>query len=170
MSRVGTEEVLELLFVDTIADISAPTVAELTAGGAVRLTPWLLRDTLPAPQAGNEVDTSDMSSKQDTSASGTFKAGPIAPGFHRDSVAEDDVAWDTLPRGTAGFLVIARFGWGAGTEDDPEPQAGDRCEVWPINVLTRAMSDPAVNTSQRFVATCSVPGRIDDDATVAAGS
>lgn len=168
MSRVGSEEVLELFFVETIADISAPTDDEINGG--VRLTPWLLRDSLSTPQAGNEIDTSDMSSKQDTSAPGTRKAGPVTVGFHRDTVEGNDDAWTTLPAGTDGNLVIARFGVSGGTDDAPAAANGDRVEVWPINVISRQMTDPAVNQSQRFTVTCSVPGAIDDDATVAAGS
>ena len=52
--------------------------------------------------------------------------------MYRDNEA-DDLAWNILPRNTAGVFYIARFG---GTGAELLPVATDHVEVWPVRVTT----------------------------------
>jgi hypothetical protein len=158
MARTSSTGVIELRYVPTVANKAAPTVAEINAG--VDLTPWLTRDGLDTPQGGSTVDVAGASSRYNATQSGSYGGDPISATFFRDTVAGSDTAWATLPRGTAGYFVIGRFGL--------TPAAGERVEVWEINVISRAMVAIADNEAQRFVASMAVPSEPNDAAVVAA--
>jgi hypothetical protein len=159
MARTASTGVIELRYVPTIANKAAPTVAELTTG-AVDLTPWLTRDGLDTPQGGSTVDVAGANSRYNATQSGSYGGDPISATFFRDTVSGSDTAWTTLARGTAGYFVIGRFGL--------TPTAGERVEVWEINVISRAMVAIADNEAQRFVASMAVPSEPNDAAVVAA--
>lgn len=141
-----------------LASYSAPTAAEVAA--AVDLTPFLM--SLNASAQGNTVPTPSFDSLFETSIIGTSQA-TFAADFYRDDVA--DTAWETLPRGDVGYFIISRFG-GSGT--DQMPIAGDVCEVWPVNVVSRTAANMQNNTVQSFSIQCSVNLVPAEAATVAA--
>lgn len=161
MARIGSTGNIQLHYVATIADISAPTVAEIAAG--VDLTEQLLRDGLSLPQSGNTVDVAGAASKYNATDAGTYGGDPITASFFRDSVAASDDAWDALPRGTRGYFVVSRF-----EGSDQALAAADRVEVWPIVVISRSNRDIEQDGAYRFDVTCGVPTEPDDDAVVAA--
>jgi len=68
----------------------------------------------------------------------------------------------SLPNGTAGFLIIRRFGGSA-----TAVATGNVVEVWPSTVNTREMQPIAENENQFFVATLAVTDEPDDAAVVA---
>jgi hypothetical protein len=141
MARVIPNEVTKASFVPVIADEDlVPTVTEITAG--VDLTEFLV--TLDASTTGNTVPTPNFASLFETSISGTVSATFTAE-FYRDD--EDDLAWNTLPRATRGYFVIARFGFGGA---NGEPAAADEVEVWPILVTARSALSLTNNEVQRF--------------------
>lgn len=160
MSRYGSTGVIQLHYVPSIADKTAPTTTEIDAG--TDLSGFLLRDGLSTPLPGSTMDTADVSSDYSKTGRGSFGAEPISVTLHRDDAA--DTAWDTLPRATTGFLVVARQG-GSGAGGDLA--AGDPVEVWDIDVISREPVDIADNQTQRFVATCAVPDTPELDAVVA---
>lgn len=176
MSRYGTSGQLGIMFVPTIASIAAPTVTELGAG--TDLSTYLTRDGLKTPASGNTVDSSVIASAYTPQVPGTYGGDAVSLTCQRGSkggVGGDDTAWSTLIRGTQGFLVVARSGWaqdattGLGTPGGT-PTVADRCEVYPVSVLTRAMADTAENQTSRFDATLTVTADPNLDAVVAAGS
>lgn len=140
-----------------LANPAAPTVAEVNA--ATDLTPFMRRDGLSTPKSANTVDNSDASSRQDKTSRGTFSAGPVVYTGYRDSTT--DTAWTSLADGTTGFLIVRRFGGSAAA-----PAAGQKVEVWPVEVNSRSMADIG-DENQRFSATLVVPDVIYEDATVA---
>lgn len=147
----------------TIANIAAPSAgSELNT--AVNLTPFLI--SINATTTGNVVATPALDNKFETSIDGTVTA-TFEADFYRDNATTGsaDLAWTTLPRGTSGFFVISRFG---GTGALSKPQAGDKVEVWPVRVTTRAASNMTNNTAQTFTLTCAVPSVPNESATVAA--
>lgn len=158
MARKNSTGVLELHWAPTIADVTAPTVTEIGAG--VELTAWLTRDGLTTPQEGSTADAGDVSSRYNKTVSGSYGGQPLVMKFHRDSVAANDDAWDTLPRGTGGYIVINRFG--------VTIAAAAVVEVWPIDVISREMLPIADNETQKFQVTAAVPSEPADDAVVAA--
>jgi len=137
-----------------VGSVDAPTVADVN--GSVDLTDLTM--SLNASAQGNAVPTPSFSHLFETSIVGTSQATFTAD-FYRDD--EDDLAWDSLPRLTAGFFIISRFGGKPNT-------IGDKCEVWPVRVLSRAMSNMANNTVESFTVTCSVPSVPGEDAVTVA--
>lgn len=157
MARIIPNENTWVGFATTVADISAPTAANIT--GAVNLTHYLI--SINASSTGNTVPTPTLDTLFETSIPGTVTATFTAD-FYRDD--EDDAAWEALPRKTHGFFIISRFG-GSGT--DNEPATGDVVEVWPVDVVSRTNANMTNNTVMTFTLTCSVPEEPDEAATVA---
>ena len=145
-------------FAATVANIAAPTAAELTA--ATNVTPLLI--SINASSTGNTVPTPALDSLFETSVAGTA-AAQFTADFYRDD--DDDFAWNLLPRGTEGFFIISRFG---GTGTNKKPVATQTCEVWPVYTTSRSSSSLTSNTAETFTLTCSVPREPDEDAVVTA--
>lgn len=154
MSRLIPNENTWLGFATTVANISAPTAANITA--AVELTPFLI--SLNASSRGNTVPTPSLDTLFETSIPGTVQASFDAD-FYRDD--DNDLAWDTLPRSTEGYFIISRLKGG-------DPVAADVVEVWPVMVVSRTMANSTSNTALTFTLSCSVPQEPDEEATVAA--
>ena len=137
-----------------------PTDAELTAEGAVNLTPFII--SLNAASQGNIVPTPSLDSLFETSILGTSQAS-FSGDFYRDDTNDD--AWDLWERGDAGFFIVSRYG-GSGTGAIPE--ATDTVEVWPVFIVSKTMANMANNTVETFTLTCSVPVEPNENVTVAA--
>jgi hypothetical protein len=142
----------------SLTNIAAPTSAQVTA--AINLTGHCI--SLNASARGNTVPTPSFDSLFETSAAGT-SAATFDADFYRDD--EDDLAWETLPRGERGFFIIARYG---GTGTDNKPIASDHVEVWPVMITSRTMANMSSNTVLTFTASCAVTTEPAEDAVVAA--
>lgn len=156
MARIIPNEQTYLGFLPTVADLEAPTAAEITAG--VDLTKYLI--SLNAASQGNTVPTPDLSTLFETSIPGTVSAS-FSADFYRDD--DEDLAWNTLPRRTEGVFVLQRFG----AEPGVAPAAADPVECWPVVIVSRTASNVSSNTAQTFTVTCSVPEEPVEDAVVA---
>ena len=158
MARLIPNENTWVGFATTVADLDAPTAANVTS--AINLTSFLI--SINASARGNTVPTPSFDSLFETSIAGTNTATFDAD-FYRDD--ENDTAWDTLPRATEGYFIVSRFG-GSGT--DNQPTAGDEVEVWPVMVVSRSMANMSNNTAMTFTVSCSVPEEPAESATIAA--
>lgn len=158
MSRIIPNENSWIGFATAVADIHAPTAAELSA--AIDLTDFIV--TINASTTGNTVPTPSLKTLFETSIPGTA-AAQFTADMYRDD--EDDLGWETLPRGTKGFFLISRFG---GTGPANRPATTQKLEVWPVHVSSRAGGALTSNTAQTFTLTCSVPQEPDEDAIAAA--
>lgn len=158
MARLIPNESTWIGFATSVANISAPTAAEIAA--ATELTGYVI--SVNAASQGNTLPTPSLDSLFETSVPGTVSAQFTAD-FYRDDAA--DTAWDTLPRATTGFFVISRFG-GSGT--DRLPIAADEVEIWPVTVTSRTMQNMSSNQVMMFSVQCSVPVEPVENATVAA--
>lgn len=156
MTRLIPNENTWIGFATTVADIEGPKSSEVA--GAVNLTGYCL--SINASTTGNTVPTPTLDTLFETSIAGTVQ-GSFTADFYRDD--EDDLAWDTLPRKTKGYMLISRFG---GSGPDAEPQTGDNIEVWPILVVSRTMAANGSNTVMTFTVTASIPVEPVEDATV----
>jgi hypothetical protein len=157
-------------FVTAVAAKAAPTVTELTGG--TDLTGFLTRDGLKTPATGNTVDISDASSLFNSTAPGSYGGDAAELTCYRDTLGTNDTAWTALERGTIGFLVVARAGWGQSATtgigtNDGTPTAADRCEVYPVTVISRAMNDTADNEASKFTCSLAITAEPADDAVVA---
>jgi hypothetical protein len=155
MARLIPNERSKIHFVPTVANLAAPTVAQIIAG--VDLTGFLV--TFDASTSGNTIPTPSFDSLFETSISGTVSATFTAE-FYRDDA--NDLAWETLPRGTNGFFVVSRFGWSGAN-----PVAGDDCEVWPVRITTRSAMALTNNESQRMMLEAAIPVEPNENAVVA---
>jgi hypothetical protein len=155
MARLIPNERSKIHFVPVVGNLAAPTAAEITAG--VDLTGFLV--TFDASTSGNTIPTPSFDSLFETSISGTVTATFTAE-FYRDD--DNDLAWETLPRGTNGFFVVARFGW-----TGANPVTGDGCEVWPVRITTRSAMALTNNESQRMMLEAAIPVEPEEDAVVA---
>jgi hypothetical protein len=133
-----------------------PTAAEITA--ATNLTAFTM--SLTASTQGNVLPTPSFDTLFETSTVGTSSSS-FSADFYRDNSA--DTAWTTLPRKTAGFMIISRFG---GSGALRKPIAGDTVEVWPIIVVSRSMAGMSNNTIQTFTITCAVTKEPNEAAVV----
>lgn len=160
MAKTIPNELTQIVFVAAggIANIAAPTVAEINAG--TDLTNLIV--SLEASTRGNVVNTPALDSLFETTIPGTVTATFTMEAYRDDTT---DTVWDTLPRGTSGFIVISRFGFGGATVADPA--IGDVVEVWPIKVVTRSATPLQSGDSQRCTVECTVPTEPDEDAVVA---
>lgn len=125
----------------------APTLAEINA--AVNMTDFFV--SLNASSSGNAVPTPRLSSRFETSVPGTASA-TFTGDAYRDDAA--DTLWDAVPRGTRGTFIVKRFG---GTGANGRPVAGQKCEVWPIDVVSRAAGALQSGAAQMFTINASVP-------------
>lgn len=160
MSKIIPNENTWVGFATTVADIAAPTEAEVAA--AIPLTHLLI--SINATATGNMLPTPQLDSLYELSIPGTVQAQFTAD-FYRDDDPAADVAWTTLPRGTSGYMIVSRFG-GSGTNQIPE--ATDTVEVWPIKVTSRAIQNMASNAVITFQVIAAVPEEPSESSTVAA--
>jgi len=162
MARLIPNERTWVGFALSVADLEAPTEAEIQA--AVDLTCLVV--SLNASATGNTVPTPAFCSLFETSVPGTSTATFTADFYRDDDPPPDgDAAWNVLPRGQRGFFIISRFG---GTGPNAMPLADDTVEVWPVYIVSRAMTNMASNTAMTFTCTASVPEVPAEDAVVAA--
>lgn len=157
MSRIIPNEQSYVGFLPTVANLAAPTVVELTAGKD--LTSYTI--SLNASSQGNTVPTPDISTLFETSIPGTVQAS-FTGDFYRDDTTLNDLAWTSLPRKTKGFFVIQRFL----AIKNTIPATAAKVEVWPVEVISRTMSNMTNNTALTFTLTCSVPKEPNEAAVV----
>ncbi len=165
MSRTGSTGVIAVRYVPTVASATLATVtaAEITAG--IDLTPALMRDGLSTPLEGNTINVAGANSRYNSTASGSYGGQPIMLKLFRDNSPAADNAYTTLTRQTKGFLIIRRFGGATGTSGDAFV-AAQKVEIWPIEVLERAMMDIALDEPQAFTVKMAVPNEPNENATV----
>lgn len=118
-----THQLTHIYFCPTVADMGAPTVAEVVTAGA--LVAKMTNFSTPFNQAA--VDTSDTRSAFDTSIGGTTSAGPLVLTLKRDDTDESD-GWDLFQLRDTGFIVVDRRG---------PFTAADPVEVYPVEVGQR---------------------------------
>jgi hypothetical protein len=157
MARIIPNENTWIGFTPAAITDQKPTAAQVAA--CVDLTGYCI--SLNASSRGNTVPTPAFDSLFETSTAGT-SAATFDADFYRDD--EDDTAWETLPRGTRGAFIIARYG---GTGANNLPIASDEVEVWTVMVTSRTMANMSSNTVLTFTASCSVNVEPDENYTVA---
>jgi hypothetical protein len=166
MARLQSTGQLRASFVPTISNIAAPTTTEIAAG--TDLTPRLKRDGITTPKSGKAADVSDISTGFDKQAPGTYGGDAMTIKAYRDSTGASDTVWTTLvppssslPNGTAGYIVIRRFG-GSTTAF----ASADKVEVWPVSVISREMDPPAANEGQSTTIMLAVTAEPNDGAVI----
>lgn len=126
----------KVVFAPSISSTSAPTVAEINAGtvltvpgstataGLAEMSNW--------ETAASNIEVPDVASTFDKTIPGRTKAGEPSISFYDDSAGTSTVR-TALAEGTAGYMVIMRYG----------QTVGKRAEVYPCKVS--ALNDSQVN-------------------------
>ncbi|MEV5347203.1 hypothetical protein [Streptomyces achromogenes] len=146
-------------WLSTVANINAPTVAELSAGAdyTKRITP----DGLKTDPSTADVDTSSLASTYDTKTVGRVGMD-VELTFKRGDTVQDDAPFTTLKYGVSGFLVIRR-----GIPYTTAWATGQKVEVYPITCGEPQNSAPAANEVMKFVSPMKVTDAPATAATVA---
>lgn len=124
---------VKVAFVPAIADTAAPTVAEVTASGAVDISCFL-----PADWAGPTADQNKGSYRPFCSKQAYDQLGQVSRGMsdltytylpQGDSTDPGNKAYTNLSEGASGFLVF-RYGIDAGTAF----AAADKVKILPVKM------------------------------------
>lgn len=129
-------EVAEVYFVSSIADVEAPTTAELNAG--TRITDFLT-DGPPNPAGANFLDAGTLASGFQSQVASTYGggSGTMTVLAKRDTTTTDDsadTAFNLFPRGTVGYLAVAPYGVSGASNAFA---VGDTVTILPIEVGNR---------------------------------
>jgi len=150
---------VKVALVDSISDISAPTVAELAAG--TDITDQLTQDGLSGFQPDtSEVDTTSMQSTFNTKKPGRSNYSGTQLTFKKQ---DTDTIYTTYTKDTASHVVIRRDG-SLATVAFAE---SDAVEVYPVTVGEVQNMDPEPDSLQRYILPVMVSSEPDLRATVA---
>lgn len=156
MGKVASEGKVKVHFLPTIANKTAPTVAEIAAG--THLTPKLPTTGPSVDWTQNKASIPMLDSGFVAEAVGTEGAA-VELTFVRDDVDGSDTLWNLFTRGLRGFILISRFG---------APVAGSRVEVYPVEAHRPVPLTPAENEFQQGKVALAVHDEPDTKAIVAA--
>lgn len=145
-----------------LANIDAPTVAELTGASAVDLECHITLDGLDIKGETASVDNTALCSTDDTEEPGRVSYTIDITAKRKDSPSED-LAWNTLTDRALGNLVVRRTlpattAWAA----------NQPCEVYPGRCGRPIMDAPEKNTAQTFKVKVFNNAKASDRAVVAA--
>lgn len=142
MADIIVDGTVKVAFVQTIAVQAAPTVAEITAGDD--LQDFITADGLVGyePETA-EVPTDALSSTFDTKRPG--RASFSGTMLRCKKQTGSDVIFDTMIRGTDGYIVIRRY-----IDDTVAWTAADKVSVYPIACGETKELSPEANSVARF--------------------
>ena len=141
MARRTHEEYTRIWWAETIDDITAPTVAELTA--ATDISHYIPKDGLKVGATNNQVKNDDITSAFNGEIPGSYGNAVTLTSFRDDDA---DTSWDLFKdRNTYGFLVVRRL-----VPVTTAPLAGQAVEVYPAATGTPTMHDTAENERVKF--------------------
>ncbi|MFV2094821.1 hypothetical protein ACFHW1_04930 [Micromonospora sp. LOL_014] len=161
MADVFADGNVRVAFVASIANIAAPTVAELNAG--ILLQSTLTADGLVGYEATTaEVDTTSLASTFDTKNIGRDAYSGTMLRLKKQTVGADTIR-STLTRATTGHIVIRR-----GIAETTAWAASQQVEVYPIICGRRKELAPEANTVMRYEVPTMVSAPPEPDAVVAA--
>jgi hypothetical protein len=136
VAKFITAENAEVWWVPSISNTSAPTVTELNAG--TRLSSFI-RGGFQADFSSNLVDAAVITSAFNSTVAGTYGGGTnTITGLLYDDTT--NTAWNTLPRGTAGYFVVSLAG--TANQSGASWATGNVATgVFPAEVVSRTFPD-----------------------------
>lgn len=142
MADVLADGMTRVAWAGSISNQTNPTAAEMNAG--ILLQYVITPDGLMGFEASTaEVDNSALASTFDTKTIG--RDSYSGTGLRLKKQSDTDTAFNTLSRGTAGFLVIRR-----GIPETTAWTAGQAVEVYPVICGQRKMLAPEANSVQKY--------------------
>lgn len=164
MADYGFDGMIKAQFVPTIANVAAPTAAEVGAGTS--LEGQLTAEGLSVSIETASVDTSKLNSTANSAIIGRDTYSVSVTYVRGDHTAATAVQ-NALVRGATGFLVVRRD-----KVSTAAFAAGDKVEVYPVQCMRPNPATPAPDTLQTVEVGMSVTDgnrvrAIDNPATVA---
>lgn len=159
MSDLISDGKTRVAWASSIANINAPTVAEL--GVAADFTARITPDGLKIDPSTASVDTSSLASTYDTSTAGRVSLDNEVT-FKRGDTVQDDAPYATLKWGVTGYLVVRR-----GVAYTAAWTVGQKVEVYPTTCGEPKNSPPAANEVMKFASPMMVSTQPATAATVA---
>ena len=167
--KLLTDASRNLVFVPTIANISAPTVAELTGSGALNISCLVTAANFTLGATGDDA-ISDPALCATSNASVPGRTNyEAAMDFFRWRESADDEAWDTFTgKGLHGYIVqrIGQIDEGEKAHEIPFA-AGDEVQVYEVLTNTPQILSPADAGYEKFRQVFSVQEGVDERAVVA---
>lgn len=152
---------IKVTWAPAVANVAAPTVAELTAGSAVDLECLITLDGLDIKGDTASVDNTALCSTDDTEEPGRVSYNIELTVKRKDNTGEDK-GWNTLTDRALGYLVVRR-----NVAATTAWTAGQPCEVYPSRCGRPIMDAPEKNSAQKFKVKLFNNSRSNDRATVA---
>lgn len=140
MSRFMRKGTTKIWFVPTIADPSAPTSAEVTAGDDLT---GQLAEITGFNFSNNPIDTPDMASAFVGKIPGEDTTDNSDLTFYEDD--SSNPISTALAKGTTGYVVIFPAGIAGAT-----PAAADVADVWPAIVASNSRQYTADNEAAKY--------------------
>jgi hypothetical protein len=161
---------LAVLWVPTggIADVDAPTSAELVAGTVTNITGWLTADGFTPSADEQTVADERLSTTQSFSAPGRYSQGLKIKYVYDQQAPPGDaenVVYETFKRGVQGYIVTR-----AGLAFDTAFTDGDVVDVWPVTCGVQSKISPDANTVLRVEQTLHVRNAVETDVVVGGAS
>lgn len=153
----GGDGMTKVVFALAIADISAPTVAELTAGSD--WSAFIMKDGLSEPSDQNNTPVASLADTFNAQVVGSF-GGAIELTVQRDNAT--DVVWEEITYALEGFLVIR-----SGIPVASAFAASDPVRVYPVQWHEPVPVAPSGDTPAQFTAMGPVTTQPDLHAVVA---
>jgi hypothetical protein len=131
-------------WVTTIANIAAPTVAELNAGTELAQN-WITPEGLniPTGTAGRTTSTLGADTTTQRAARKNYDGSSVT--CYRAEPPQADTAYDLLTYGTDGYLVVRRT-----LPNATAYASAQKVEVYPFECGEPSLSPPAENATQTF--------------------
>lgn len=137
MGDITVDATTKVQFCTSVADITAPTEAEIGAG--ISLEGTMTPDGLMGFEASTTaVDNSSLKSRFNTTRPGRTSFTDTALQFKKQDGT--DTIWNTLVRDTEGFIIVRRY-----VDADTDFAADDKVSVFPIACGDTIDITPAAN-------------------------
>lgn len=142
MSDIVVDGYTRVAYAPAIANTSGPTTTELNAG--ILLTSVMTPDGLEGfePQTA-DVDNSALNSTFDTKTIGRDSFSGTMLRLKKQTGT--DTAWNTLTRGTTGFIVVRRY-----IDNNTAWASSQAVNVYPVIFGQRRELKPEANTVARW--------------------
>ncbi|GAB3376219.1 phage tail tube protein [Amycolatopsis echigonensis] len=132
----------KVTFVPVLANIAAPTVAELTGGTSLECL--IMADGLDISTDEAAITASKLCDTIDAEQPGRAKT-TIKLTCVRKDVPAEDIAWTLLQRGLTGYLAVRR-----GIPVATGYATGQKVEVYPVKAGVRRPVKPEANGVEKF--------------------
>ncbi|HEX2578690.1 MAG TPA: hypothetical protein VHK88_20265 [Aquihabitans sp.] len=163
MALYTPDELERIYFLPSAASVSAPTVANFTAGEDIT-------DAIVSMSgftfAANKTEVPNLGSRFTPSVSGRLTAEDSSIEFYKGDSATDleEIVRVLLPRGADGYIARVHPKDGA----QAAIAAATKVEMWPVEVMSNSIAPPVPGEAAKFTVQFSIPRQPNQSATIAA--